>query len=56
MDEENKQYISAKLKTIIEPMIAQLILHKPQDPVNFMINWLKQTYDRSEGMLLLPNI
>ena len=48
MEEENKKYIAEKLKTVIEPMIAQVVLKKPADVPKFMLDWLKTTYHRSD--------
>ncbi len=46
MDAENKKYIAAKLKSIVEPMVTQLLMHKPDDVPRFMLDWLKTTYNR----------
>ena len=44
MEEENKQYIARKLKGIVEPMIAQLIINKPKDTIAFMLEWLESQH------------
>lgn len=49
MEEENRQYIAHKLKGIIEPMIAQLLVHKPKDTTNFMLEWLESQRSKTHS-------
>lgn len=53
MEEENKKYLAEKLKDVMEPMIAQALLKRPKNVAKFMLNWLKETYNRSESSELL---
>ena len=40
----NKQeYIENKIKPIMENLMFQLVCEKPDDPVEFMINWIQKT-------------
>ena len=48
MEEENQEYLNSKLKSIIEPMIVQILTKQPTNIRVFMLNWLKQTYDRND--------
>jgi len=41
---ENKKYLSRKVNPILELLIAELLKKQPDDPIEFMKNWL-----RSEG-------
>lgn len=42
---ENKKYLSRNVNPILELLIAELLKNQPDDPVEFMKNWL-----RSEGV------
>jgi len=48
MEQENAKYISKKLKGVIEPMIAQIVLKRPENVAQFMLDYLKTTFNRSE--------
>ena len=40
----NKQeYLETKIKPIMENLIFQLVLERPDDPAVFMIDWLQKT-------------
>ena len=40
----NKQeYLETKIKPIMENLMFQLVCEKPEDPVEFMINWIQKT-------------
>ena len=40
----NKQeYLEKKVKPIMENLMFQLVCEKPDDPVEFMINWIQKT-------------
>lgn len=38
---ENKKYLSRKVNPILELLIAELLKKQPDDPIEFMKNWLK---------------
>ena len=38
--------MTEKLKDIIEPMVAQALIHRPKNLRLFMLEWLKKTYNR----------
>ena len=40
---EKQEYLETKVKPIIENLIFQLICEKPDNPVEFMVNWLQKT-------------
>ena len=42
---ENKKYLSRKVNPILELLIAELLKKQPDDPIDFMKNWL-----RTEGV------
>ena len=40
----NKQeYLDTKLKPIMQNLVFQLVLERPDDPASFMIDWLQKT-------------
>lgn len=42
MDEkENRNYINSKIHPIFERLVIDLLLNKPDDPVDYMLEWLK---------------
>lgn len=45
--EENKNYMKAKVETLLNEMVTELLLHKPDDPVPFMLDWMKKKHNRS---------
>ena len=38
----NKQYLTTKIDPILEPMVTQILLDKPADPIEFMLRWLEK--------------
>ena len=38
-----KEYLETKVKPIMENLMFQLVCEKPDDPVEFMINWIQKT-------------
>ena len=40
---EKQEYLETKVKPIMENLIFQLICEKPENPVDFMVNWIKKT-------------
>ena len=40
----NEDYLESKVKSIVEPMLLQLATAQPDDPVDFMIKWIKKNY------------
>jgi len=49
MEEGNQNYIDTKLKSIIEPMLTQLIIKRPEDVPSFMLEWVKKTYNYQDS-------
>ena len=50
LGEENQNYLQSKLKGIIEPMVAQILLSNPTNVRKFMLEWLTKTYNRSNDL------
>lgn len=40
----NRAYLDSKINRIIEPMVTELMKKTPDDPIGFMINWLKDNH------------
>lgn len=40
----NRAYLDSKINRIIEPMVVELMKKTPDDPIGFMINWLKDNH------------
>lgn len=40
---DKQEYLETKIKPIFENLIFQIICEKPDNPVDFMINWLQKT-------------
>lgn len=40
----NRAYLDSKINRIIEPMVVELMKKTPDDPISFMINWLKDNH------------
>ena len=40
----NRAYLDSKINRIIEPMVVELMKKTPDDPITFMINWLKDNH------------
>ena len=40
----NRAYLDSKINRIIEPMVVELMKKTPDDPITFMISWLKDNH------------
>eukprot|EP01066_Platyproteum_vivax_P005842 Platyproteum_vivax@DN17557_c0_g1_i1.p1 len=40
MSNEHQEYIQNKINPVLESLVTQLLLDRPEDPIPFMINWL----------------
>ena len=40
---DKQEYLETKVKPIIENLIFQLICERPDNPADFMVNWLQKT-------------
>src|SRR5690606_20106583 len=40
---EKEEYLENTIKPIMENLIFQLVLERPEDPANYMIDWLQKT-------------
>ena len=38
-----KEYLENRIKPIIENLIFQLVLERPEEPTAFMVDWLQKT-------------
>ena len=45
MESSKNEYIEKYLNPILHPLLAELLVHRPTDPVTFMINWLRNKYN-----------
>ena len=47
----NKQYLANKLNPILEPLVTEILVSKPNDPIDFMLEWIRKKYNRPKGKL-----
>ena len=47
--ETSKDFLANKVTPVMEPMMIELLLHKPDDPVDFMIKYLSKSTGHTEG-------
>ena len=40
---DRQEYLETKIKPIFENLVFQIVCEKPENPVDFMINWLQKT-------------
>ena len=40
---DKQEYLETKIKPIFENLVFQIVCEKPENPVDFMINWLQKT-------------
>ena len=40
-EDPHVEYIEKWLTPVVEDMITEVLLNKPEDPIEFMINWLQ---------------
>lgn len=40
-------YIQEKVNPILEQLVTQLLLERPEDPASFMVAWLKEKHKES---------
>lgn len=45
---KNSEYVEKCLNPILHPLLTETLIHKPADPITFMINWLRNRYKRYE--------
>ena len=50
--ETSKDYLAQNVTPIMELLMFDLLMHKPEDPLDFMINWLKESKGNTKGMVL----
>ncbi len=44
----NRHYLTNKLNPVLEPLIVEVLAAKPNDPVAFMLAWLKKKYAKAK--------
>jgi hypothetical protein len=49
--ETSKDFLDKKVTPVMEPMMIELLLHKPEDPVSFMIQHLSGIVGQKEGKI-----
>lgn len=40
----DQAYLENKVNSLIEPMVMQLVSTQPDDPVQFMLQWIRKNY------------
>ena len=45
---EHQEYIQKKVNPILEALVTSLLLDRPDDPIAYMVNWLKKK-DSTQG-------
>ena len=40
---DRQTYLETKIKPIMEELISQLAIEKPEDPVRFIVSWIERT-------------
>ena len=40
---DKQEYLEMQVKPIVENLIFQMLCEKPQNPIDFMVNWLQKT-------------
>ena len=35
-----EEYINSKINVVFQPMISQMVISQPKDPIKYMIDWL----------------
>jgi len=47
--ETAKDYLANKVTPLMEPLMVELLTQKPEDPVDFMLNWLSDLAENSDS-------
>ncbi|CAI2371683.1 unnamed protein product [Moneuplotes crassus] len=47
---KDHEYLENKVNNILEPMMVQLVSVKPDNPTEYMINWIKQNYGNRKSI------
>jgi hypothetical protein len=47
---QNKEYIQAKINPILERLVVDALLQKPDNVVDFMIKWLQDNAHKYQGV------
>ena len=45
---DKQEYLEKKIKPIMEDLLSQLAIERPEDPVRFIVNWIDRTGGYSE--------
>ena len=40
---DRQTYLDTKIKPIMEELISQLAIEKPEDPIRFIVSWIERT-------------
>jgi hypothetical protein len=46
------EFIETQLEPFLEPMVAELILNKPDDPYHFMLKWLEANGPKVKAQMI----
>jgi len=45
MESSKDEYIETYLNPVLQPLLAEILVHKPADLITFMINWIRNKYN-----------
>lgn len=51
MSQEHQEYISTKVNPILESLVTEVLLERPQNPVPFMVRWLAEHSKKGKDAL-----
>ena len=40
---DKQEYLEKKIKPIMDELVSQLAIERPEDPVRFIVNWIDKT-------------
>ncbi len=40
---DKQTYLETKIKPIMEELVSQLAIERPEDPLSFIVNWIEKT-------------
>ena len=46
---EHQEYIQKKVNPILEALVTSVLLDRPEEPIGYMINWLKKKDSTTAG-------
>lgn len=40
---DKQEYLEKKIKPIMDELVSQLAIERPEDPIRFIVNWIDKT-------------